>query len=209
MPKVKALEMKKAESEKEYKTMGILKLPYFLLTISDHTLSIDGITISRAMVAYSSAIYVVNLIIILKDVTCFDHNDNFQSRITTDKIIEVLFQVSLQISGSIMLYSSVKKLPAFIRSLERTRNLIKNKNFNKDIQTSLTRNAIIGLVVSTMSAFSVAVFRFMKNPSLEWESCLFHKWFFSSEQQHNYFKRALGVVSVFSGFNVWLDLRFV
>ena len=74
------------------------------------------------MIAYSGAIYVM-LIIILKDVTCFDKEGNFQLRKTTDKIIVVLFQVSVQISGSIMLYSSVKKLPVFLQTLQKQRKL--------------------------------------------------------------------------------------
>ena len=208
MTKVQQLEMKKTENKKECEATGILKLPYYLLTVSGYTLSTDGVTISRRMVVYSGAIYVLNLIIILKGVTCFDKDDSFQLRKTTDKIIEVFFQVSVQISCSIMLYSSAKKLPEFFHTLEKQRKLIRDKSFNDDVQKSLKRNAIKGLVVSTMGAFSVAVFRFMGNPSLEWEVCLNHRWFFSSEQQHNYFKRGLGVATLFSGFQCVAGLSF-
>ena len=164
MSKIQPLKMRRTESEKEGETIGFLKLPNYLLAVSGLTFSTDGVTISRRMVAYSGAIFVIDLIITIKDITCFDYNGNFKSSKTSEKIIETLFQIAILAFTSIMLYSRTKKLPAFVHTLQ----LITDPRLNNDIRQSLKRISVIGFVISTAAAFCTATFKFMRNPSLEW-----------------------------------------
>ena len=74
------MDMKKKEERQHNSPSGnILKLPYYLLIVCGQTLSTDGVTVSRRMVVYSGAIYVVNLILTFKNALCFDKEDDFDS----------------------------------------------------------------------------------------------------------------------------------
>ena len=68
MNKIQHVDMKKEELEQNSTATNILKLPYYLLIACGQTLSTDGVTVSRHMVVYSGAIYIINLILILKNV---------------------------------------------------------------------------------------------------------------------------------------------
>ena len=65
MNKVQHANMKKEERD-ENSPPG--KLPYYLLVVCGQTLSTDGVKISHRIIVYSGAIYVVNLILIFKNV---------------------------------------------------------------------------------------------------------------------------------------------
>ena len=200
--------MKRTQGEKECEAIGFLKLPNYLLTVCGLTFSTDGVTISRCLVAYSGTIYVINSIITIKDITCFDYNDNFKSSQTTDKIVETLFQIAIILFASIMLYSVTRKLPAFVRTLQKHGQLIRDKSLNNDIRKSLKRISVIGFVISTAAAFCTATFKFMRNPGLEWEACPNHRRIFSSERQHNYVMKGFAVASLFCGFQCVAGLAF-
>ena len=113
------MNMKKEESEDNSLTTNILKLPNYLLIVCGHTLSTDGVTISRHMVVYSGAIYVINLILTFKNIMCFDKEDDFDSPEVAENVCSVFYQIALQIFVSLFLYLSVKKFPIFIKKLER------------------------------------------------------------------------------------------
>ena len=208
MSKVQPLEMKRTETEKKCETMGILKLPNYLLIVCGLTFSTDGVTISRRMVLYSGAIFIINLTITMKDLTCFDYSDEFKSGKTMDKIIEALLQIAIIVIAFIMLYSSIKKVPEFVDTLQKQSQLFTDKRLNYDVRKSLKRISVIGFVLSTAAAFCTATFKFIRNPGLEWEACPNHRQFFSSEQQQSYVMKGFAVASLFSGFQSVAGLAF-
>ena len=95
---------------------NILKLPSYLLIICGHTLSTDGATVSRFMIIYSGAIYILNLILILKNVACIDNEDSILSSDDMENIASVVFQIPLQILVSVTLYASRRKFPILLRN---------------------------------------------------------------------------------------------
>ena len=134
--KVHHTNMKKEEREHSSPSGNILKLPFYLLIACGQTLSTDGVTVSRRMVVYSSAIYILDLILLFRNVTCFDKDDDFASSEVAEKLGSVIFQITLQILLSITLYGSAKKFPAIIKKLEKLEITIGDRSFaerNTDI----------------------------------------------------------------------------
>ena len=205
--KVHHMNMKKEEREHDSPSGDILKLPYYLLIVCGQTLSTDGVTVSRRMVVYSGAIYILDMILLFRNVTCLDKDDDFDSSEVAEKLCSVVFQITLQIILSITLYGSAKKFPAIIKKLEKLEIAIGDRSLQKDIQTSLKRIFIVGLVCSIILGIGLMMFNFLM-AIYTLEKCPKHRWFFSTKNQHEYVMRFLTVGCIFPGFQVAALLTF-
>ena len=197
MNKVQHVDMKKKEEREHNSASGnILKLPYYLLIVCGQTLSTDGVTISRRMVVYSSAIYVVNLILIFKNVLCFDKDDDFDSSEVAENLCSVIYQIALQIAVTVFLYVSVKKLPVFVKKLEKLEQAIRDDSLRREIQSSLKRINIIGLVSSSIFTIGFTLFTFLMETNTL-ENCPKHMWFFRTKKKHYYVVRFINLFTVY------------
>ena len=205
--KVHHTNMKEEDREHNSPSANILTLPYYLLIVCGQTLSTDGATVSRRMVVYSSAIYILDLILLFRNVTCFDKDDDFDSSEVAEKLGSVIFQITLQILLSITLCGSAKKFPAIIKKLEKLEITIGDRSLQREIQTSLKRLTMVGLVCSITLGIGLVVFKFIMAMNT-WENCPKHRWFFSSKNQHEHVMRFLSVGCIFPGFQVAALLTF-
>ena len=209
MNKVQLVDMKRKEERKHNSPSGnILKLTYHLLIVCGQTLSTDGFTISRRMVIYSGAIYVVNLILIFKNVLCFDKEDDFDSWEVAENLCSVIYQIALQIAITIFLYVSVKKFPTFIKKLEKLEQAIRDESLQRQIQLSLKRINIIGLISSSIFTIGLTLFTFLMGTNTL-ENCPKHMWFFRTKDQHYYVIRFINVFTVYPGFQLLAGLTFL
>ena len=207
MPKVHHIDVKR-ESKENFSFRNILKLPYYLLIVCGQTLSTDGTTISRRMVAYCGAIYVLNLVLLFRNITCFDKDDDFESSDVAENICSVIYHITLQIMISIQLYGSVKKFPLFIKKLKKLENSIKNDSLQIEIQSSMKRISIIGLVCSVILAIGLIIFDFVISTLSTFENCPKHKWLFGTQNQYQYAMQIINVMNIFPGFQCVTGLTY-
>ena len=160
------------------------------------------------MVVYSGAIYVVNLILIFKNFLCFDKDDDFDSSDVGENLCSVIFQVALQIGVTVFLYVSVKKFPTFIRKLEKLEQTIGDDSLRREIQLSLKRINIIGIVSSTIFTIGLTLFTFLMGTNTL-ENCPKHMWFFRTKNQHYYVIRVINLFTVYPGFQLLAGLTFL
>ena len=200
--------MAKDKTEGNSPSMNILKMPFYLLAVCGHTLSTDGVTISRSLVVYSGAIYILNLVLIIMNSTCFDKEDDFESPEVAENICSVTYQIALQIVVSFFLYSSVKKFPKFMKKLEKLELSIKDGSLQKEIHSSVKRIAIIGFACSLTLTIGMTSFTFLVAMNTL-EKCPKHKWFVSTEKQHYYGMRLINAFTVFIGFQCIAGLTFM
>ena len=207
MSKVHQMEMKIKEVEGTSSFTKILKMPHCLLVVCGLTMSTDGVTISRRMVIYSGAIYILNLILLFKNITCFDKEDNFESSDVAENLLAVIYQISLQILISILLYGGVKKFPPFLKKLKELEQKIKDDSLQGEIQSSTKRITIIGFVCSLTLAIGLIIFKFLFAVNTL-ENCPKHRWFFSTKNQYEHVMRFLNVGNIFPGFQGFAGLTF-
>ena len=207
MPKIHHIDVK-GENKENSPFRNILKLPYYLLIVCGLTLSTDGVTISRRMVIYSGALYVLSLVLLFRNIICIDKEDDLASPDVTENVCSVIYQVALQIMVSIILYGSVKKFPSFIKKLEKLENSIRDDSLRIEIRSSMKRISIIGLVCSIAFAIGLVVFDFLISTLSTFENCPKHRWFFSSKNQYKYAMQFLAVIHIFPGFQCVSGLTF-
>ena len=207
MAKVHQLEMKKKEIEGKSSLTNILKMPHYLLIVCGLTLSIDGITISCRMVIYSGAIYVLNLILLFKNITCFDKDDDFESPDVAENLLVVIYQISLQILISILLYAGVKKFPPFTEKLKKLEQKIKDDSLQREIHLSTKRITIIGLVCSLTLTTGLIMFKYLYAVNTL-DNCPKHKLLFSRKKVYHQVMRFINVGNIFPGCQCFVGLTF-
>ena len=208
MIEVHCMDRKEEKSEDNSSSRNIVKLPYYLVMACGLTFSTDGITISRPMVVYSVAIYILNLVLLFKNATCFDKEDDFETPNFSENVCTVIYQITLQILISFTLYGTVKKFPLFIKKLEKLELAIKDDSLQREIHSSMKRITIIGLVCSITFGIGLMVFQFLMNTLNTFENCPKHRWFFGTKSQYKHVTIFLTVGKIFPGFQCSAELTF-
>ena len=206
MSKIHQTGMKKEECEENSSPRNIVKLSYYLLIVCGLTFSTDGITISRRMVVYSGAIYVINLILIFKDATCFDKEDDFEF---TESLCLFTYRIALLILVSLTMHGTVKMFPSFIKKLEKLEKSVGDDSLQKEIQSSVKRISTVGLVCSIILATGLTLFLYFIGTDTLLENCPNHRWFFGIKKQHEYVFRVVTVGNIFPGFQCIAGLTFL
>ena len=185
--------MDKCGSDKIATTMNILKLPYYLLIVCGHTLSTDGVTVSRRLVIYSGAIFLLNSILVVKNVTCFDKD--IQSARSIESLCSTMYQIVMLIVVSVTLFGSVKQFPLFVNKLEKMNELIGNESLRNEIQISAKRMTVVGFVFSMTMAVTVPLFKLLMYSSSSLEDCPIHRSLFNSPRVYDYVSRFFNVAT--------------
>ena len=174
-------------------TMNILKLPYYLLIVCGHTLSTDGVTVSNRLVIYSGAIFLLNSILVVKNVTCFDKD--IQSARCIENLCSTMYQIVMLIVVSVTLFGSVKQFPLFVKKLDKLNELMGDESLRNEIQTSMKRMTVVGFVFSTTMAVTVPLLKLLMYSSSTWEDCPIHRSLFSSRRVYDHVSRFLNVAT--------------
>ena len=120
----------------------------------------------------------------------------------------MIYQIALQIAVTVFLYVSVKKFPTFIRKLEKLERAIRDDSLRREIQLSLTRINIIGLVSSTIFTIGLTLFTFLMETNTL-ENCPKHMWLFRTKDQHYYVMRFINLFTIYLGFQFLAGLTFL
>ena len=120
----------------------------------------------------------------------------------------MIYQIALQIAVTVFLYVSVKKFPTFVKKLGKLEQAVRDNSVQREIQLSLKRINIIGLVSSSIFTIGLTLFTFLMGTNTL-ENCPKHMWFFRTKDQHYYVIRFINLFTIYPGFQLLAGLTFL
>ena len=204
--KIGPMEAQKKRGESDYYVLRALKVPYYLLILSGFTLSKDGVTISRFMIFYSGAIYLLNMVLLLMSTTCF--GQSFQSQMWSGKLITILFQILIQVVATVMLVLSTKQTPNLVKKFDEIETLIDDEIQQKRVQMTLNRMVFVGSVAAVAFAAFISTSKFLMYPDGMWDICPNHRIAFSDRNLYENVVKIVNISSALVAFQTVACLTF-